>query len=157
MARVPYQSSHTGLELKPAPITPAWVIEGAPQARATELMRSRDGIAYTVVWDCTAGKFNWTYHVDETIHILEGSIVLTDGGNAPTRFGPGDVIFFPKGSQVHWEVESYVKKVAFFRRVMPNPVNVAYRILRAAKMKLKGGKGAASDPMGVGASATPAA
>lgn len=153
MVAVPFQFSNTRVDLASAPIVPAWIVEGNPQARASELMRSADGTAFTVVWDCTAGKFSWTYHLDETIHILEGSIILTDGGNAPTRLGPGDVVFFPKGSKVHWEVEGYVRKVAFFRQVMPNPLAVAFRLARAAKQALKGKRVAAADPMGAGAPA----
>ena len=136
---VPFELSSVSVELKPAPIVPDWVRGGDPVARAAEISRSADGTAFTVIWECTGGKFDWTYDFDETIHILEGSIVLHDCGNAPTRLGPGDVVFFPKGSQVSWEVEGYVKKVAFFRKVVPNPLTGAYRLLRRAKHLLRGG------------------
>ncbi len=148
MAPVPFQAASTTLDLKPAPINPAWIRDGNPTARAAELSRSADGCAFTVVWECTAGRFDWTYHLDETITILEGSIVLSDGGNAPRRLGPGDVVFFPKGSQVAWEVDGYVKKVAYFRRVLPNPAMVLFRVARALKRRLKGAPPAASDVMG---------
>ena len=138
MALVPFQSAGTTLELKSAPINPAWVTEGNPVARAAELNRSADQTAFTVVWDCSKGKFTWTYHLDETICILEGSIILSDSFNAPRRLGPGDVVFFPKGSKVHWEVESYVKKVAYFRQVVPNPFNIAFRLARRLKQAVKG-------------------
>ena len=153
LPHIPFQTASTTVELKPAPIVPAWVVAGAPQARASELMRSRDDAAFTVVWDCTAGSFTWTYDFDETIHILEGSIVLTDGGNPPTRLGPGDVVFFPKGSHVHWEVESYVKKIAFFRKVLPNPMTSVYKSLRRVKAMLRG-SAQATNPMGTPEPAT---
>lgn len=146
MRTVPFQSSSTQIELRPAPIVPHWIVDGAPFARATELMRSEDQTAYTVVWDCTAGTFDWTYRFDETIHIVEGSIILSDAGNPPQRLGPGDVVFFPKGSQVRWKVEGYVKKVAFFRKVVPNPLNPAFKALRSLKALLGGSS--AADPMG---------
>ncbi len=134
---IPFKAASTSIALKSAPINSAWIIEGNPVARAAELTRSPDQTAYTVVWDCTKGTFDWTYHLDETIHILEGWITLSDAGNPPRRLGPGDVVFFPKGSQVRWEVESYVKKVAFFRRVVPNPLMIAFRTLRAVKRMVK--------------------
>ena len=137
MLAVPFQCASTRLDLKPAPIKPAWIRGGDPVARAAELNRSADQTAFTVVWECTAGTFDWTYHLDETICILEGSIVLSDAGNPPQRLGPGDVVFFPKGSQVSWEVEGYVKKVAYFRRVVPNPMLAVFRRLRALKRALK--------------------
>ena len=137
MRAVPFETSSTEVELTSAPIVPAWIVEGQPVARAAEVSRSADDTAFTVIWDCTAGSFVWTYDFDETIHILEGSIVLTDGGNPPTRLGPGDIVFFPKGSQVHWQVEDYVKKIAFFRKVVPNPFTGVYKALRSVKRALR--------------------
>ena len=150
MPTVPFQTSSTSVELKPAPIMPNWVVDGHPVARAAELSRSPDGTAFTVVWQCTPGTFDWTYHCDETIHILEGSIVLSDDGNAARRLGPGDVVFFPKGAQVRWTVETTVKKVAFFRAALPNPLAPAYKQLRRLKRWLVGAPGG-TDVMGVGA------
>lgn len=137
MSTVPFQWSKVDVELRPSPIVPDWIVAGAPVAQVAELMRSDDETSFTVVWDCTAGTFDWTYNVDETIHIVEGTIVLSDAGNPPRRLGPGDVVFFPKGSKVRWEVESYVKKVAFFRKVVPNPMTGVYKMLRRIKRWLK--------------------
>ena len=144
---VPFQAASASLDLSPAPINPAWIREGNPVARAAELSRSADGTAFTVVWECTAGKFDWTYHLDETIYITEGSVILSDAGNPPRRLGPGDVVFFPKGSQVSWEVTGRVRKVAYFRRVMPNPINSLFRLARTLKLALAG-PAAAPDVMG---------
>ncbi len=135
---VSFQTSTTTVALRPAPIEPSWVREGAPVARATEISRSADGTAFTVIWDCTAGTFDWIYGCDETVHILEGSVVLQDGGNPPTRLGPGDVVFFPKGSRALWTVDSYVKKIAFFRKSLPNPLSGPYKLLRRLKHRLLG-------------------
>lgn len=60
-------------DLKPSPIEPSWVIEGNPEARSRLLSKSRCGTAWTVIWSCTEGKFNWHYDFDETVVILEGS------------------------------------------------------------------------------------
>ncbi len=113
---------HVDMNLRPAPINPDWVIDGSPTARNLELSRSPDGLARTVLWDCTPGRFQWIYDIDETIHILEGSVMLDDGVAGPRRYGPGDVVFFPAGAIVQWTVEIHVRKLAFFRRGLPAPI-----------------------------------
>ena len=133
MSPVPFQSFSTSVDMRPSPIVAGWIREGNPVARVAELSRSHDQMTITVVWDCTAGKFDWTYDCDETIYIIEGAIVLSDDGNPPRRLGPGDVVLFPKGAHVSWHVESYVKKVAVLREVEPNPVTVVLRVLRQIK------------------------
>ena len=137
MPTVPFQLSNVAVDLKPAPIVPEWIVEGNPVARASVVMRSQDQASSTVIWECTTGKFDWTYDVDETIHIIEGSIVLSDDHNAPRRLGAGDIVFFPKGSQVRWEVDGYVKKVAFFRNALPNPLTPVFKVLRSVKRAMR--------------------
>jgi uncharacterized cupin superfamily protein len=127
--------------MRPSPIVPGWITEGTPVARVAVLSRSDDQTTTTVVWDCTAGKFDWTYDCDETIHIVEGSIVLSDAGNPPKRLGAGDVVFFPKGAQVSWEVDGYVRKVAILRKVVPNPLTIVFKTLRRVKRLIKGTPG----------------
>lgn len=139
----PIATSATNIALRPAPINPDWVIEGAPTARNAELFRSGDGLACTLVWDCSPGRFEWIYDVDETIHLLEGSIVLDDGQAPPRRYGPGDVVFFPAGARVRWTVETHVRKLAFFRRPLPKPAAMVVSRLRRLKGALRGGGGGA--------------
>jgi uncharacterized cupin superfamily protein len=132
--------SHVGVELKPAPINPYWILGGSPQARNSELTRSSDGRAMTLLWDCTPGTFIWHYDEDETVHILEGRLVLDDGVGLPKRFGPGDVVFFPAGAAVKWHVEEHVRKLAFFHRPLPKFVSLAMsamgRITRLARRSI---------------------
>ncbi len=130
---IPIVCGTTFVELKPAPIDPDWIRAGTPVARNALLSTSRDGTACTLVWDCTPGAFEWHYEVDETIHILEGSIVLDDGFAPPRRLGPGDVVLFPQGAVVRWTVETHVRKIAFLRRPLPKPAIVVLRALRDAK------------------------
>jgi uncharacterized cupin superfamily protein len=125
--------SKTDLELKPAPIEPSWIIEGNPVASNATLSRSADGSASTLVWQCTEGKFNWHYDIDETIYIIEGSVVIESGGMKPTRFGPGDVVFFKNGASARWHVEGHVRKLAFCRRTQPRLVGLALRV--ASKLR----------------------
>src|SRR5246127_3473612 len=87
-------TGHCNVDLKPSPIEPSGVIEGNPEARSHKLSASADGAATTLIWSCTEGKFNWYYDLDETIMILEGSIVLESEGMPQKRYAVGEVFLF---------------------------------------------------------------
>ena len=124
-------------DLKPSPIEPSWVIEGDPQAHSSLLSRSACKTTWTLLWSCTQGKFNWYYDFDETIVIVEGSIVLESDGVAPKRYGVGDVILFRTGTRAKWHVEGYVKKIAFCRLSNPLPLGFAIRVANKLKSLIK--------------------
>ncbi len=125
------------VELRPSPIDPDWIRGGSPVARNALLSTSRDRSSCTLVWDCTPGEFEWRYDSDETIHILEGSVVLDDGVAPPRRLGPGDVVLFPEGAVVRWTVETHLRKLAFFHRSLPMPVALASRAVAKAKWAIR--------------------
>jgi uncharacterized cupin superfamily protein len=129
----PIESGRCDVDLEPSPIEPSWIIEGNPEARSHRLSVSADGVATTLIWSCTEGKFNWYYNVDETIMILEGSVVLEGEGMVPKRYGVGDVIFFRAGAHAKWHVEGYVKKVAICRHTNP----IGFSLVMRAVNKLK--------------------
>ena len=116
-------------DLTPRPIEPSWILEGRPEATWCILSQSADRLATTMVWHCTAGKFNWFYDYDETVLILDGSIVLESDGMPPTRYTAGDVIFFRDGAHAKWHVEGHVKKLAFCRKTSPLWFGFALRVL----------------------------
>lgn len=120
--------SPSEVPLKPAPINAAWILAGSPVARNRELSHSADWSAWTMVWDCTGGTFEWHYDIDETVHFVEGSVTISSSQMPARRFGPGDVVFFPAGSVATWNVESYVRKVAFCRKVLPAPLLVLQKV-----------------------------
>jgi uncharacterized cupin superfamily protein len=128
--------ARTSVDLIPYPIAPSWIIEGNPVAQATLLWGSADGQAWTMVWECSDGKFNWYYDVDETILILEGSIVLENDAIRPTRYGPGDVIYFKDGAHAKWHVEGHVRKLAFFRKTQPVLISFPLRAFSKIKRTL---------------------
>jgi uncharacterized cupin superfamily protein len=136
------------LPLNSCPIYPTWILEGIPVARNTVLSYSADGNASTLIWDCTAGRFNWFYDVDETIYVLEGGMVIRDvgGGGSARRLSAGDSIFFPKGARAEWTVETYIRKIAFCRTPLPWPLAFAKRVLRFLKRKLRIGAGKNTAP-----------
>ncbi|HLG80625.1 MAG TPA: cupin domain-containing protein [Bradyrhizobium sp.] len=139
------------IELTPQPIEPSWIIDGKPVASARMLSRSADRTATTLVWHCTEGRFNWYYDVDETILILEGSIVLENDTMRPTRYGPGDVIFFKDGAHAKWHVEGHVKKLAFCRKTQPLWLGFAVRAMgKIRRMLIPTGGQKAATLMGAG-------
>jgi uncharacterized protein len=119
--------------LNPSPIYPSWVIEGNPIARNKVLSSSADGAASTLIWDCTAGRFNWFYDVDETIYVIEGGVVIRDVTGLQRRYNAGDSIFFPAGARAEWHVEKYIRKIAFCRTPLPASLVFAKRGFRFLK------------------------
>ena len=127
----PKISSYSALaELHSAPINPAWILEGTPTARNRVIAPSTDRFGWTMLWDCTAGKFNWHYTIDETVHIIEGSVTVTDSAGGVMTLKPGDIAFFPSGSVAHWHVENYVRKVAHCQKPVPLALGLPLRVLR---------------------------
>jgi uncharacterized protein len=122
-----------------SPINPAWILEGEPVARVALLSSSADGTASTYYWDCTAGRFNWYYGFDETLHILEGSVVLKNSSGVSRLVVAGDIVFFPAGSQAEWTVDHYIRKLAFCRTPLPSVLVSARGIVRRLKRMARGG------------------
>jgi uncharacterized cupin superfamily protein len=98
------------------PINPSWILSGQPQARSSAHSSGADGGGSTNVWDCTAGSFRWHFAWDETVLILEGGVSVTSPAGHRTSLKAGDVAYFPAGTAWTWEVENYVRKLAFHRR-----------------------------------------
>ena len=115
------------IELLDDPIRPHWIIEGTPQARSKRLAQSADGTAMIMAWSCTAGRFEWHYTVDETVHIISGEVHVTDEKGEIRRLGPGDMAFFPAGSRSIWHVPHRVRKLAVCRHSMPRPLGTMLR------------------------------
>ena len=81
---------HEAHGLAPAPIPRAWILEGDPVAREKRLALSTDRLASAFMWDCTAGRFNWFYHEDEVVHVLEGSAIIKDAAGVRQPLHPQD-------------------------------------------------------------------
>ena len=116
------------IELSPQPIHPDWILEGKPDARAKFLAYSADGTSSIMAWSCTAGRFNWRYTQDETVHIISGEVFITNEKGETIRLGPGDMAFFPAGCISMWRVPHEVRKLAVLRHGMPRPLGFALRV-----------------------------
>ena len=132
----------------PSPIRTSWILAGDPIARVALLSSSADGTASTYYWDCTAGRFNWYYTFDETLHILEGSVMLKAPSGSSRLVVAGDTIFFPAGSQAEWTIESYIRKLAFCRTTLPGYLVSARNTARRIK-RLMNGRGKQQESSGL--------
>jgi uncharacterized cupin superfamily protein len=141
-----FRSGVGQVALNPSPIHPHWVLEGNPIASNKVISSSADGTANTYIWDCTAGRFNWFYHIDETLYLIEGGVVVKDNSGITHRLSAGDAIFFPAGSSAEWHVENYVRKIAFCRVPLPRPLLLARRGYRFLKRLTGNGRRADSAP-----------
>jgi uncharacterized cupin superfamily protein len=136
------------VELAPLPIQPSWILQGSPVARYRVISRSSDATARTVIWDCTAGRFNWFYDIDETVYVLEGAASIKDSMTGQSRLvSAGESVLFRAGSQAEWTVDNYIRKVAFFRNPVPGFALLAIRIVRKLQKALGGSKGPSSSAM----------
>ena len=116
-----------------AAINADWILEGNPVARNKFLFSSADGTATAWLWDCTAGKFNWFYDIDETVYLIEGSVIIKDHASGERQISAGETIFFPAGSSAEWTVPTYVRKFAVLRTPLPRQVQFAKRVYHSLK------------------------
>ncbi|MFO1115050.1 MAG: cupin domain-containing protein [Beijerinckiaceae bacterium] len=121
--------SSTEVPLLDAPIQPDWIVSGSPRARMAELSRSRDGAAVSVIWDFTAGEFDWRFDVDEWVQIVEGSAEIRDDDGNWRTLAPSSVVLFRAGVVSRWRVSAYVRKHAICRVALPVSMGFALRAL----------------------------
>ncbi len=110
-------------DYRAGPLPADWITEGSPVTRSVPLLSSADSKFYSGLWDSTAGRFKYTYFVDEVVHILEGEAHIRDELGREFTLRVGDVAHFAKGRVLHWHVPSYVKKLAV-SRVTHDPLHV---------------------------------
>ena len=118
-------TEHLHVEAKP--ITPEWVLSGTPMSRTQALARSNDFTSNMVIWECSAGSFNWIYRQDEYLVVVSGEAFIKEGEGQECRLGPGDFGFFPAGSTCTWRVPDRVRKVAIVRETLWRPIGLGLK------------------------------
>lgn len=131
-------ASDSCADLQDAPITAADVLDGRPLARSLPVGELGDGMSVWL-WDCTAGRFRWHFgECDEIVHIVAGSVTVTDQDGGVVYLETGDIGCFAAGTWAIWDVEEYVKKVAVTRRVAGDPLSRLVRALRRLAKRMLG-------------------
>ena len=108
-------------------VDPSWVRSGTPNFRAVETARSADGRHITGLWACDGPTtFEWTFGLDETVHLLEGRVEVEYLGR---RFviEPGHTATFHAGTKAVWHVPTHARKV--FKLQHPGRLVLAWRRL----------------------------
>ena len=62
------------------------------------------------VWEKEVSRFNWSYDQEEVCYILEGEVSVEAPGGEKVKFGPGDLVTFPKGLKCTWDIKKPVRK-----------------------------------------------
>ena len=142
----PIKLTGAQMDMHASPIRDGWILQGTPIARNSLLSTSADGTAKTYIWDCTAGRFNWFYDVDETVYVIDGGVVIRDSAGIRRSLKAGDAMFFPAGARAEWHVEKYIRKIAFCRVPLPRSVLIARQSYRFFKRLTGSGRRQAAAP-----------
>jgi hypothetical protein len=85
--------------------------------KATEAELKKLGCKNWPIWTCGVSTFPWHYDEKETCYILAGKVTVTVQSDSPqagagqtVSFGPGDLVIFPQGLDVTWDVSEPVRK-----------------------------------------------
>ncbi|KAK9995223.1 hypothetical protein SO802_024926 [Lithocarpus litseifolius] len=77
-----------------------------PESKLTEL-----GVRTWPKWGGGPSKFPWEFTATETMFLLDGKVkVYVDGYDESFEIGAGDLVVFPKGMKVTWDVTKAVNK-----------------------------------------------
>ncbi len=70
-----------------------------------------DGSVASGVWECAPCKLEIdNYPVNEMMTIISGALTMTNADGVAESFGPGEVVFVPKGSKMIWHITERLKK-----------------------------------------------
>jgi uncharacterized cupin superfamily protein len=97
----------------PYPLPKEIIVSGDPAAKVHWLRASAAGepAYYAGVWTVERCTFDYVFEMNETAHIIEGHVVVTQEDGPTLDLHTGDVAHFPKGAKTRWEVRERLKKV----------------------------------------------
>jgi uncharacterized cupin superfamily protein len=120
-------STLTDIKLEPDTIPSEWLLSGQAETRSKILGKSRDRLGYIVLWECGAASYKWHYGRDEAYIVLSGEGFMTDEKGVEHHFGPGDVAFFPAGTNATWRHPDHFRKVAVLKYSIWRPLAVGMK------------------------------
>ncbi len=89
------------------------VLEGNPEPAGRFDVGGPETRTMVGVWQCTPGKFEYTYPGDEICTLLAGRIRLTDEDGKVHEYTAGDTFYTRKGEVAVWEVIETMRKIFF--------------------------------------------
>lgn len=63
------------------------------------------------ITDFGPGTINIPFSYDEMMYILAGRATVTPEGGQPFEVGPGDTLYWPRGSAADWDIKETVRDV----------------------------------------------
>jgi len=85
-------------------------VEGDPSTKGTRYVTHPTGALNIGIWECEAGKWSSNHPISEMFTILEGGVIITDSDGVAHDLKVGDSIYIPRGTPIHWNIESRIKK-----------------------------------------------
>jgi uncharacterized protein len=116
------------VELETGSIPPDWVLSGNPQTLSKILGRSHDLLAHIIIWQCGAVSYRWHYNQDEAYIVISGEGFMNDEKGMERRYGPGDIAFFPAGTDATWRHPHHFKKVAILKESVWRPLGICLKL-----------------------------
>ena len=101
--------SQSGWEAYPLPKDT--IVKGEPGAMVHWARVQADPPYYAGVWTVQPCTFDFAFEMNETAHVLEGHVVVTQQDGPTLELRAGDVATFPKGAKTRWEVRAPFKKI----------------------------------------------
>ena len=120
-------SNLADVQLEPGSIPSEWLLSGRPETRSKLLGKSRDRLAYIMLWECGAVSYKWHYNQDEAYIVLSGEGFMTDEKGVERRYGAGDMAFFPAGTNATWRHPDHFRKVAVLKDSVAGPLGFALK------------------------------
>ena len=72
---------------------------------------AEDGSVAAGVWECPPCKVDIdNYPVNEMMTIISGALIIRNAEGVEEKFGPGEVVFVPKGSKITWHIVKRLRK-----------------------------------------------
>lgn len=127
MGELILSSTLTDVKLEPGLIPSKWLLSGQPETRSKLLGKSQDRLGYIMLWECGKVSYKWHYDKDEAYIVLSGEGFMTDEKGVEHRFGPGDVAFFPAGTNATWRHPDHFRKVAVLKDSVWRPLVLGLR------------------------------
>jgi uncharacterized protein len=116
------------VELETGSISADRILSGNPHTRSKVLGRTDDLLAHIVVWECGAVSYRWHYSHDEAYIVLSGEGFMRDGKGVECRFGPGDIAFFPAGTEATWRHPDHFRKIAILKESVWRPLGFGLKL-----------------------------